>query len=167
MGFLSKVVERKVSNVSAPDFNESERAKGLIAAIAGHCWAGKGDMVDRVFDAIRQHFPRASWTRRRVRALWHREAAGVRWGEMRQLEFVAEVERTRRQEQEQARSEHHEFIGRIGATLDRLAVSDAAFHREHMLALRGMAGEPAHRQIGALATEGSQYPAQIGEGPGL
>lgn len=150
-----------------PIFNEREHARGLIAEIAGHCWGGRGDMVDRVFDAVSRHFPRASWTRRRIRAFWHREAAGVRWREMRELEFVAEVERTRRLEQEKTRSEHHEFISRIGATLDRLAVSDAAFHREHMLALRRVAGGQAHSKIRASQEEGAEHPAQGGEGPGL
>lgn len=163
---LSKVVERVVSEVVVPSFNERERARSLIAEIAGHCWGGKGDMVDRVFDAIRQHFPRPGWTRRRVRAFWHREQAAVRWQEMRELEFVAEVERAARLRQEEARIANNDFLTHIGLTLDRLAVSDAEFHEAHRAALREMALGSAHPQVGHASREGARPVDLGGDGDG-
>ena len=163
---LSKVVERVVSEVVVPNFNERERARNLIAEIAGHCWGGKGDMVDRVFAAIRQQFPRPTWTRRRVRAFWHREQAAVRWQEMRELEFVAEVERAARLQPEEARTAHNEFIVHIDHTLDRLAVSDAEFHETHRAALRDLALGRAHPTIGHASCEGDRGDALGGKDNG-
>ena len=163
MGFSSENTgERIVSEVAAPTFNEHKRARDLIMEIAGHCWHGRGDMIDRVYDAVRCVYPKATWTRRRIRSFWHGEAAGVRWREMRELEVVAEIESRRRQHIEQAKAEHVQFIARIGATLDRLAVSDQEFHRQQMEALRALAvGSNDQAQRNAPG-EGAQGPASCG-----
>jgi hypothetical protein len=151
------VGERSVSEVGAPTFNERDRARDLIKEIAGHCWGGAGDMVDRVYDAVRRVYPKARWTRRRIRSFWHREAAKVGWSEVRELEVVAAVERRRRDQIEQAKADHAEFVTRIGATLDRLAASDADFHREHMDALRSMAGKSPDQAGRQSAGEGASH----------
>lgn len=93
---LPASVEREMSEVSAPTFNSSDKAYGLIKDIAGHTWRGRGDMIDRVYSTVADAFPKSRWTRRRIRALWHREAARIDWREVRELEFVAEVERAER-----------------------------------------------------------------------
>ncbi len=166
MKILPKFVERNLSNVT-PEFDEAARAKSLVAEIAGHCWSGKGDMIDRVFDAIRHLFPKSNWTRRRVRALWHRETAGVRWREMSELEFAAGVARTKRTEQEKARKAHDDFIGRLGAKLDGLAIQDEAHRRAYILALRGMASGSADPKSRTAAQQSSGRTDQRSTGEGL
>lgn len=142
--------------VIAPEFDERQRARNLIKQIAGHCWRGKGDMVDRVFDAITDAFPKSHWTRRRVRAFWHREQAGVRWREMQELEFVATIEKAKRDQEDASKAEHNEFIQHIASTLDRLAVADEAFHREHREALLQMAIGSIDPKVGNHARQGDQ-----------
>lgn len=160
MGFLSKNVERIImSEVVAPTFNSTEKAHGLIKEIAGHAWNGRGDMIDRVYAAIRNIYPRPSWTRRRVRALWHREAARVDWREMQELEVVAEIERAKRLKREEARAAHNEFLAHISTTLDRLEVTDAEFHRQHREALCALAVRQAHSQVGATKGESDKASA--------
>lgn len=113
-------------------------AHNLIAEIAGHCWRGRGDMLDRVHDALRSRHPH--WTRRRVRAFWHREAAGVRYHEMIELAEVAEIERGRREHLKLARQSHAAFVAetaRLAALLER---QDEAFHGDQIANLRGLAG---------------------------
>src|SRR5690606_32435392 len=139
------------SEVVAPTFNSTDKAQGLIRDIAGHAWRGRGDMVDRVYDAVCATFPKSRWTRRRVRALWHREAARIDWREVRELEFVAEMERVKRLRQEIERAEQNEFLSHIANTLDRLEATDAEFFSVHREALREMAGGSAHSQIGTAA----------------
>lgn len=113
-------------------------AHNLIAEIAGHCWRGRGDMLDRVYDALRARHP--NWTRRRVRAFWHREAAGVRYHEMIELAEVAELERGNRERLEQARRSHAAFIQETAALAARLERTDAAFHGGDVAHLRGLMG---------------------------
>jgi hypothetical protein len=122
-------MEAKVSDVSL--------AHNLIAEIAGHCWRGRGDMLDRVHDALRTHYPH--WTRRRVRAMWHRECAGVRYHEMLELAGVAEIERGNRERLEHARRSHAAFIQETAALAARLERTDAAFHGGDVAHLRGLA----------------------------
>ena len=162
---LSAFVERTVSDVAAtPVFDERERARSLVQEIAGHCWRGRGDMVDRVYDAICRAFPRrAQWTRRRIRAFWNREAAIVSWREIREMEFVAEVERAERLNTEHRKAEHNEFIRHIGATLDRLAATDAEFHQAHRAALRELAVGSPHQTLRHAAGEGAPA-ATVGGG---
>lgn len=148
MGNLPKFVERDMSSVSAPSFNSTDKAHGLVKDIAGHAWRGRGDMIDRVFDAILAAFPKSHWTRRRVRALWHREAARIDWREVRELEFVAEVERAKRLRKEAAVAAHNEFVAHVTATLDRMESSDAEFFSVQRAALRTLAIGPAHSKIG-------------------
>lgn len=147
--------ERVVSEV-APTFNEHDRARKLIKEIGGHCWSGKGDLIDRVYDAVRQAYPRGTWTRRRLRAFWHKEQAGVRWREMRELEFVAEVEGARRLRREAERVAHNEFLADIANTLDRLEATDAEFHSAHRAALSEMAGRSLDQALGSAARQGDR-----------
>ena len=153
---LPASVEREMSEVSAPTFNSSDKAYGLIKDIAGHTWRGRGDMIDRVYSTVADAFPKSRWTRRRIRALWHREAARIDWREVRELEFVAEVERAERLRREAARARHNEFIQQIADTLDRMEATDAEFYGAHRAALREMASRPSHSQIRNTASESDQ-----------
>jgi hypothetical protein len=112
-------------------------AHNLIAEIAGHCWRGRGDMLDRVHDALRTRHPH--WTRRRVRGLWHREAAGVRYHEMIELAEVAEIERGNRERLEHARKSHAAFVAETARLASLLERTDAAFHGDQITHLRGLA----------------------------
>lgn len=158
MGISSKFAgERHLSTAThLPEFNERERARDLIRSIAGHCWQGKGDMIDRVYQAVRLAYPNATWTRRRLRAFWHCEQAGVRWREMQELEVVAELERARREASASARAAHNEFLTHISNTLDRLESTDAEFFSTHRAALREMASGSSHLQIGTAPSQGTK-----------
>lgn len=144
---LSEFTERVVSEVCAPSFNERERARGLIKEIGGHSWDGKGEMIDRVYDAVRRFYPTATWTKRRIRSFWHREAARIGWREMRELEVVAESTKLDREVFEQARKEHAEFIARSARMATALAVQDEEFHREQVEAFRRIAGHGHDRGV--------------------
>lgn len=120
--------------------SDVELARQFVVDIGRHCWGGKTDMVDRVYDAIAARFPRSGWTRRRVRSIWHRECAGIQFHEMRQLADVAHAIELEQAQIQEARREHREAINktaRIAAFLER---QDADFHRPHIEALRGVAG---------------------------
>lgn len=127
-------------------------ARGLIKEIAGHCWGGKGDMVDRVYDAIDDHFRRQrrrhSWTRRRVRSFWHLEAAGVRFHEMIELAAVAVAAHANRDRLEEARKDHAEFVTRAARMATALAVQDQEFHRDAIDAFSRIAGAKDDLEIG-------------------
>lgn len=123
-------LERKMSDVAL--------AHNLVAEIAGHCWRGKGDMLDRVHASVSKHYP--TWTRRRVRALWHKEAAGVRYHEMCELAEVARLERETRAMLDEARRSHAEFIERTARLATALAAQDEDFHRSQIGALGSVVG---------------------------
>ena len=113
-------------------------AHNLIADIAGHCWNGKGDMIERAYRAVVKHHPQ--WTRRRrVRALWHREAAGVRYHEMIELAETARKERADREALQEARRDHADYIARTSRLEAMLASTDEAFHRPTLEAMGGIA----------------------------
>lgn len=113
-------------------------AHSLISEIAGHCWRGKGDMLDRVYDAISRRYP--MWTRRRIRAFWHKEAAGVRYHEMMELAEVARSERDRRKAIEEARRDHADYIARTARMEALLSSTDEAFHSPQVEAMRCVSG---------------------------
>lgn len=113
-------------------------AHNLVAEIAGHCWRGKGDMLDRVHVAISKRYP--GWTRRRVRAFWHKEAAGVRYHEMIELADVARQEREAREMLDEARRSHAQFVERTARLATALATQDEDFHRDAIGALGGLVG---------------------------
>ncbi|TPK59063.1 MULTISPECIES: hypothetical protein [unclassified Mesorhizobium] len=125
-------------------------ARNIVAEIAGDCWGGKGDMLDRVYEEIEKYFRQAkqphTWTRRRVRAFWHREAAAVRYHEMVELATVAAAVKVERDRLKEARKSHAEFIASAARMATALAVSDEEFHRQHIEALGAMALGSAHRQ---------------------
>lgn len=146
--------ERGMSGITVPSFNSSEVAHDLVKRIAGHCWSGKGDMIDRVFDAITDHYP--DWTRRRVRGLFHKEAAKIDWREIRELEVISEIERERREVVVTARDEHHEFLRRISSTMDRMETEDAEFYQAQRDALRRMAGGGAQSASGNASRQGNK-----------
>lgn len=133
-------------------------ARGLIQEIAGHCWTGKGDMIDRVYDAVVERYPH--WTRRRVRAFFHREAALVKWHEMNELAEVARVEAARRDAERQARLEHTEFIERATRLASALAVQDEEFHREAIDAFGRLARQGDDLAVEQLASRGHGGAAQ-------
>lgn len=143
-----------MSGVTVPSFNSSEKAHDLVKEIAGHCWAGKGDMIDRVFDAITKTYP--GWTRRRVRGLFHKEAAKIDWREIRELEVISQIEAQRRETAKAKRADHTDFLNSISNTLSHMEATDAEFYSQHRQALREMAFGPAHQSRGNAASKGDQ-----------
>lgn len=156
MSFLPTFTERKMSDVAL--------ARNLVAEIAGHSWQGKGDMIDRVYTAIDEHFRELkqphSWTRRRVRAFWHREAAGVRYHEMIELARVAAAEKAKRERLEEAKKDHADFVTRTARMATALAVQDEEFHREAIEAFSRIAGADDDRQIDRDARRGPEIVAR-------
>jgi hypothetical protein len=131
-----------MSDVALTNHADLTKARNLIMEIAGHCWRGRGDMLDRVHDAIRHLNPQTKITRRRVRAWFHREAAGVRFHEMIELAQVAQAERERRLLQE-ARRSHADYIARAANMATALTVQDEEFHRAAIEAFSRIA-RPSH-----------------------
>lgn len=127
-------------------------ARNLIREIAGDAWNGKADMLACVHQSCISAGMKI--TPRRIRAIWHREAAGVRYHEMVGLADVAAAEKASRTRIEEARSSHADFIRRANDLLERLAVQDAEFHGEYAAALRalavGQAGSTVQGCAGAL-----------------
>lgn len=126
-------------------------------------WVPKGDMLDRVYDAIRDFNRRTlnretSITRRRIRAWFHREAAGVRFHEMVELAEVAKAARTQRQTIEEARKGHAEFISNAARLASALAVQDEEFHRDAIELLGRLAGTSSHQAIGNDQGQGDVDP---------
>lgn len=116
-------------------------AHDLVKAIAGNRWNGKGDMLDRVYDAIQDHLPKqvaAKWTRRRVRALWDKEAAIVQFREMTELAEVAGVEIEQKAELKEARRAHAEYIAKTARIAEILERQDEDFHRPQIEGLRSV-----------------------------
>lgn len=134
-------------------------AKNLVAEIAGDCWDGKGDMLDRVYDAIDKYFREIKqphgWTRRRVRAFWHREAAGVRYHEMVELASVVAAVKSERDRQKEARKSHAEFVARTARLATALAVSDQEFHRDAIEMFSRVRGGRPDSQVGHFARQGN------------
>lgn len=158
-----KIMEISTTNAERPaPMSDVALAKNLVAEIAGDCWGGKADMIDRVYDTIDQYFremgrPVHHWTRRRVRAFWHREAAGVRYHEMVELATVAAAAKRYRAEEEakhQARKDHAEFVARTARMATALAVSDEEFHRDAIEMFSRIQGGRADSQVGHLARQG-------------
>ncbi len=133
--------------------NDISLARNLVAEIAGDCWGGKVDMLDRVYEAIDRYFrdmgrPHHHWTRRRIRAFWHREAAGVRYHEMVELASVAAATKRYRAEEEQkqqARKEHAQDVARFARLAATLAIQDEEFHRDAIEVLGRIQGHEAHQ----------------------
>lgn len=127
-------------------------ARNLVAEIAGHCWGGKGDMIDRVYGTIDKHFRdlkvEHAWTRRRIRSFWHQEAAGVRYHEMIELAAVAAAARAERERLEEAKRGHAEFVARTARLATALAVQDEEFHRGAIEAFRRLASPRLDPEIG-------------------
>ena len=88
---------------------------------------------DRAYERLSRHS--AQWTRRRVRALWAREAARVEHREIREMaEAIREQERLR-----DARKEHAEYLDRIARLETLLLTTDEDFGSHEIAALRGPA----------------------------
>lgn len=143
------------SSANAGGASDVVLARNLIIDIAGNCWNGKQDMLDRVFDATarhaRRHQRKPLFTRRRLRAFWHLEAALVRFCEIVELNAVADAERKAHESTIAARRDHAQFVASIASTIAALDACDADFHRAHIQALRGLAGEPAVHSRGNAA----------------
>lgn len=130
------IAESKLSDVTL--------ARLLIGEIAQHCWNGKKDMIDRVHEAIVKKFPKSQWTHRRVRAIWHKEAAGIHWHEMCQLMDVAECAEAAAKAAEkdakyieEARRDHRDYIQKTASIAALLERQDADFHSQNIAGLRG------------------------------
>ncbi len=125
--------EKKMSDVAL--------ARGLIRHIGGDCWDGKSDMLERVYRSLNQHLPKElanRWTRRRLKAFWAREAAGVRFHEMCELAHVAQKAATRRAEIEEARKAHAEYVEKTANIAALLEHTDPDFHCLDVEGLRGV-----------------------------
>jgi hypothetical protein len=158
------IMEISTTNAERPaPMSDVALAKNLVAEIAGDCWDGKGDMLDRVYRAIDKYFREQkqphSWTPRRVRAFWHREAAGVRYHEMIELATVAAAVKIERDQRKEARKSHAEFIARTARLATALAVSDQEFHRDAIEAFSRVQGGRIDRAIGHVARQGDGNPA--------
>lgn len=131
MGFFSTNtgLEAQMSDVAL--------AHGLVKEIAGDCWNGKGDMIERVYREVSKRFPK--WTRRRVRGIWHREVAGVRFHEMTELAATAAAVAAERDRIEAGRAAHAKFVAETAALAARLERQDEDFHRGDIDVLREMA----------------------------
>lgn len=136
---LSKLVEYEMSIASVLSLSSTKIARGLIADIGEHCWDGRGNMLTRVYRAIREHLkdlPRDDtrrWSQRRVRAFWERETDNIRFNEVVQLAYVAE----RVKEQRQGRDdENADYIQQISALADALLHKDAHLDSRDVEALR-------------------------------
>ncbi|MAW87521.1 MAG: hypothetical protein CMJ42_13445 [Phyllobacteriaceae bacterium] len=68
---------------------EREFARHLVKQIAGHAWGGKTEALARAHAAIMARHPQSGITLRRVRGIWHREAAVISFAEMCDLASVA------------------------------------------------------------------------------
>ncbi len=118
-------------------------ARGLIRHIGGDCWDGKSDMLERVYRAINAHLPTEvanRWTRRRLKAFWAREAAGVRFHEMCELAHVAQKAAKRRAELEEARKAHAEYVEKTANIAALLEYTDPDFHGVEIEGLRRVSG---------------------------
>ncbi|MCY0150594.1 hypothetical protein OEG84_25260 [Hoeflea sp. G2-23] len=146
--------ERTMSGVTVPSFNSSQEAHDLIKRIAFHCWDSKSSAVDRVYDAITEFYPH--WTRRRVRGLFHKEAAKIDWREIRELEVISQIEAQRRETAKAKRADHNDFLNSISNTLSHMEATDAEFYSQHRQALREMAFGQAHQSRGNAASKSDQ-----------
>lgn len=113
-------------------------ARNIIIEIAGDCWNGKSDMLDRVWRVCRANGK--NFTRRRIRGLFHKEAALVKYHEMIDLAEVAAIEKQRNEELKSARKSHAEFVTKTARLASLLEVQDADFHRGQIEAMRGNIG---------------------------
>ena len=111
-------------------------AHNLIIEIAHDCWNGKGDMLDRVYDACIRHGKK--FTRRRLRGFFHMESAHVRYHEMIDLADVAEKEKEARERLANARKEHADFIAKTARISSLLERTDEAFHSDEIARTRGI-----------------------------
>ena len=85
-------------------------------------------LLDRAYDVLSRHYPHSRWTRRRVRALWRKEAARVDYHEIAEMEMILA-----------ARKEHAEFV----AETERMAAAylrpDPDFYSPEIEARRSVA----------------------------
>ncbi len=135
MGISPRNTEKNMSDVSL--------ARGLIRDIGGNCWDGKARMLDRVYLAVNKYLPAEvsrRWTRRRLRAFWNEEAAGVRFHEMCELAHVAREAAKRQADIEEARRAHAEYVEKTANIAALLERSDPDFHRLDIEGLRSVTG---------------------------
>lgn len=117
---------------------DASLARDLVIEIAGHCWNGKGDMLERVYQSVSKYHK--NWTRRRIRAIYHREVAGVRFHEMCELAGVAVIDRQHQDELKETKIAHRKFIERTAHLRSLLERQDEAFHRHSIEGMGCMAG---------------------------
>ncbi len=130
MGQSPKSTEQKMSDVLLaksyfPEINEG-RADGTKA------------MLERVYRAVARQS--GKWTRRRVRAIWNEEAAGVRYHEMVELSKAAEAKRQAVDALEKARKEHADFIAQTSRIQALLVAQDPDFHSDEIARLGDVMG---------------------------
>jgi len=95
-------------------------------------------LLNKAYIALAQLNPK--WTHRRVRAIWHREAAAVEYREMIELHRAAEKEVAERAKLAAARKEHADFIEKTARLRALLEHQDSDFHSPEIERLRRVAG---------------------------
>lgn len=107
--------EKKMSDITM--------ARSFVEEIGEYSTHRRGNLIDRVYDACSayaERFRRAkphanddevpSFTHRRIRSFWNREAAGVNYSEMVWLADVARQEKQLAERINQERAHHAQFI---------------------------------------------------------
>jgi hypothetical protein len=96
-------------------------ARGFVSEIGKYAYHRNGNLVDRVYDACadfaRKRRTEHPFTRRRIRAFWHREAAVISYSEMCRLAEVAASEKEQFENLQEARETH----ARCAASRSRMA----------------------------------------------
>lgn len=114
-------------------------ARDLIKETGGDCWDGKSDMLGRVEATMRRyakkHDRKPMFTARRLRAFFHREAAGVRFWEMIELAHIRDFAREEKEILADAKSEYAALLDRIGATANPMAAQGSSHRRAGVDAL--------------------------------
>lgn len=132
------------TNAGAKKMTDTAMARGFVSEIGKYAHHRNGNLVDRVYDACadfaRKRRTNDLFTRRRIRAFWHREAAVISYSEMCRLAEVAASEKEQFETLQEARETHAKFIAHT-ARMEALLVSqDEAFHCDQIEALRRGAG---------------------------
>jgi hypothetical protein len=107
-------------------------AADLIRQVAGP--RGCDEPVKTLWERAYSHLSRANgdWTRRRVRALWEREAARIEYREIKEMAAAIAAQEALRD----ARAEHAAHVERIARLEALLVHTDEDFHSDQIRALR-------------------------------
>jgi hypothetical protein len=137
-------MEKLSAFLGVNSMSDAAIAHGLIRAAASHSWDGKADMIDRLHTRLARRFPASHWTRRRVRSLWHKEAARIEFREVAELATIAAEAETIKT----ARSAHADYVAETMRLAARFAAVDPDFHGPEI--------ERLGRALGGMDRAGTQ-----------